>query len=109
MITEIKLIVITTTSDDRDELESIARHLVESKLAACCQISGPITSFYTWQGKTESTAEWTCTIKTQAKLFQRVKAEIMRLHHYDVPQIVGVEVSNSSASYRQWVSETTGG
>ncbi len=107
MLEPMNLIIITTTSDDCDELESIARHLVESKLAACCQISGPITSVYTWQGKTEATTEWTCAIKTQSKRFSNVKSEIIKLHHYDIPQVVGVEVTHSSASYRRWVVDAT--
>ena len=101
------LIIITTTSDDRAELEKIAASLVESKLAACCQISGPITSVYSWQGKTETASEWTCAIKTQKQLFSDVKSKIIELHHYDLPQVIAVEVAGSSASYREWVFAMT--
>ena len=58
------LLVIATTNDDRDELDRIAKTLIERKLAACCQISGPLTSHYCWEGKLESSMEFTCTIKT---------------------------------------------
>jgi len=101
------LIIITTTSDDREELEHIAMQLVESKLAACCQIGGPITSVYTWNGTTEKATEWTCTIKTQKQRFGEVQAMIQQLHHYDIPQIVAVDACNSSAKYRIWVNHQT--
>ncbi len=101
------LIIVTTTSDDRDELEVIARQLVEAKLAACCQIAGPISSVYTWQGNIESSIEWSCAIKTQTHLFAKVEAKIQELHHYDVPQILAVEVSHASERYRKWVGDQT--
>ena len=97
------LILITTTSDDRAELERIASRLVELKLAACCQIGGPITSVYTWEGKTDSSQEYVCSIKTRKRLFEDVANEIKALHHYEIPQIVSVEISNASDSYRDWV------
>ncbi len=100
------LILITTTSDNREELECIAAHLVERNLAACCQISGPISSWYRWHEKTESTLEWVCSIKTIQRRFSDVEIAISKLHHYDVPQIVAVEICNSSKGYETWVQES---
>jgi periplasmic divalent cation tolerance protein len=100
------LILITTTSDDRDELVTIANHLVESRLAACCQIGSPISSVYTWEGKTESANEWVCSIKTLKRLFWDVEKAIAELHHYDEPQIVAVDICEASKGYQQWVSRS---
>jgi periplasmic divalent cation tolerance protein len=99
------MIIVTTTSDNRQELETIARVLVEKQLAACCQIGGPITSVYTWNGKTESTDEWTCSIKTIESLFDQVAAEIKSNHQYDVPQIVAVKSTLVDKAYDQWVKD----
>ena len=58
-------IQVTTTTETMEQAEKIARHLVETKLAACVQITGPIKSIYRWKGKVETTDEWLCLIKTR--------------------------------------------
>ena len=100
------LILITTTSDERDNLEEIAAKLVELRLAACCQLSGPITSVYRWQGQIESANEWVCTIKTTTRRFAEVRDTILKLHHYDEPQIVAIDITDASTGYHQWVLES---
>lgn len=99
------LIQITTTSDDREELERIASQLVELRLAACCQISGPITSWYTWNGQIESASEWTCVVKTVKHCYSDVEDLITRLHHYDEPQIIALEICLASQGYQNWVRQ----
>src|SRR5690606_22419212 len=47
----VKFINVTTTTASEAEARSIARLLVEQRLAACVQISGPIHSVYRWQGE----------------------------------------------------------
>ncbi|MCG8074015.1 MAG: divalent-cation tolerance protein CutA, partial [Candidatus Thiodiazotropha taylori] len=41
------------TVPDRGTAERLAGLLVEQELAACVNLSAPITSIYRWQGKTE--------------------------------------------------------
>ena len=77
-------IQVSTTTETKEQAEKIAQHLVETKLAACVQITGPITSIYRWKGKVENTREWLCLIKTQEKLLtkwkQRLKSFIPMKH-----------------------------
>lgn len=101
-----RMILITTTSDNRAELDEIATFLVAQRLAACCQIGGPITSWYRWQDQTESTNEWVCSIKTMARKFPGVRDAILRMHHYDVPQIIAIGVSDASEDYHGWVEQS---
>lgn len=102
-----KMILITTTSDDRAELEKIAAHLVENRLAACCQISGPITSWYTWKGELISRDEWVCSIKSVENLYLRIEKTILEVHHYDLPQVMCVEISQTSEAFDEWVRSST--
>ena len=99
------IIQISTTSDDLDELNAIASNLIESRLAACCQVSGPVTSLYTWEGKTESAKEWTCTIKTTKQQYAKVEAMISQQHHYDQPEIIAVEIVAASTGYQKWICD----
>ncbi len=100
---EFQPIIVTTTSDDRDILEMISRQLVAKNIAACVQISGPISSCYRWQTKIEVSQEWTCAIKTSRARFAELEAVILKLHNYDQPQLVAVDISIGNTGYLDWM------
>ncbi len=97
------VIQVVTTTASQAEAERIAQALVERQLAACVQISGPITSVYRWQGKIETSAEWHCTIKTRMAHYGAVESAIRELHSYDVPEILALGVVAGSESYLDWL------
>ncbi len=101
------LVIITTTSDDRDELENIATALVEERLAACCQISQPIQSIYVWQGSVASEQEFSCAIKTTQEHVEAIKSKIREMHKYDLPQIIVVNAADVCDHYLNWVRTET--
>ena len=45
-------------------------------------------------------------IKTKAEAFERVRDAIQKLHSYDVPEIISLEIDDGSAAYLQWIDET---
>lgn len=98
-------IQVRTTTNTEAEAHAIARALVEQRLAACAQISGPITSVFRWQGAIEQGTEWQCAVKTRAELFDQVAAVIRELHSYDCPQIVAVPLVGVSDDYRAWLEQ----
>ena len=67
------------------------------------QLGGPITSFYHWEGKLETSQEWMLTIKTTRQLYERVEQTIRGLHLYDVPEILATPVIAGSDAYLSWV------
>ncbi len=97
------ILQIQTTIDQRESALAIAEDLVTRQLAACAQVSGPITSVYRWKGKVETAAEWTCTVKTTANLYSAVECRIRQLHSYEEPEIVASEIVATSAGYRRWL------
>ena len=100
-------IQITTTNDDLQELELIAQQLIDQRLAACCQIIGPITSIYRWKEKIEESTEWMCLIKTTAELYDAVETAIQAQHHYDEPEIIATKIERGSPGYLAWIAENT--
>ncbi len=96
-------IQIATTTSSQADAEKIAAALVERRLAACVQISGPIISTYRWQGKVEKAEEWLCTIKTRRDVYEQVEAAIRELHCYDEPEILAVPVAAGSEGYLKWL------
>jgi periplasmic divalent cation tolerance protein len=100
--------VMLTTTPTREEAQSIARLLIEEKLAACVQLL-PIESFYFWQGKTQNEAEVLLLIKTRTALFESAIARIKEIHSYTVPEIVAMPFAAGFAGYLNWIDDVTGG
>jgi periplasmic divalent cation tolerance protein len=98
-------IQVTTTTETKEQAEKIAQYLVETRLAACVQISGPITSIYRWKGKVENTQEWLCLIKTRKELFNKVETAIKKLHPYETPEIVAVPIVKGTKEYLRWLDD----
>jgi periplasmic divalent cation tolerance protein len=99
-------IQVMTTTETKEQAEAIARHLVEEKLAACVQISGPIESIYRWKGKVENVREWLCLIKTRDVFFDQVESAIKKLHSYETPEIIAVPITKGSREYLKWLDES---
>lgn len=100
-------IQVVTTTERQADAQQIALALVESRLAACVQIVGPIVSTYRWQGQIETAQEWQCWAKSRRELYEQIEQAIRRLHPYDVPEILAISVLAGSADYLAWVEEQT--
>jgi periplasmic divalent cation tolerance protein len=98
-------VCVYTTTDSEEQASSIARSLVEQRLAACAQISGPIQSVYRWEGKVDSSREWVCAIKTTRDTYDAVEAAIRGMHSYDEPEIIATPIVAGSAGYLAWLRE----
>ncbi len=98
-------IQISTTTGNKKDAETIARRLVESRLAACVQITGPIKSTYLWKDVIETEEEWLCLIKTVDALYEKIENTILDVHPYEVPEIIAVPVVKGSSDYLSWIQE----
>ena len=95
---------VVTVAASQEEAAKIAHALVSRRLAACAQVSGPITSTYHWQGKVETSQEWVCTIKTRQSHYAAVAAAIRGLHSYEVPEILATAVVSGDRDYLNWLA-----
>jgi periplasmic divalent cation tolerance protein len=96
---------VTTTAGTREVAERIAVELVDLRLAACAQVSGPIASTYRWQGKIENAEEWLCTAKTRRGLLPAIREVLKRLHPYELPELVATPIVDGSEDYLKWLAE----
>ena len=99
-------VVILVTAASKDECHKIARHLVESKLAACVNITAPIESIYRWEGKIADDQEYQLIIKSTRELFPEIKAAISKLHSYHTPEIICLPIIEGSRNYLEWVGDS---
>jgi periplasmic divalent cation tolerance protein len=98
---------VQTTAGSEEEAERISAALIERRLAACVQVSGPIASRYRWQGEVEQAQEWLCVAKTEAARYPELEAAIRELHSYDEPEIVATPIVTGSPAYLGWLSAST--
>jgi periplasmic divalent cation tolerance protein len=102
-------IQIATTTATKEEAEQIAAVLIEQRLVACAQVTGPVASVYHWQNKVETGTEWLCMLKTREVLFERVTTAIRDVHSYQCPEIVAIPIVAASPDYLAWLErELTG-
>ena len=100
---EADFFLVVTTTDSRKAADSLARALVEKRLAACVQVDGPLTSFYRWDGEMECSTEYRVSVKTTASARQQVMDSIGQLHSYDVPQVICLPIVAGEAKYLGWI------
>ena len=101
-------IQVATTTERKEDAETIARRLVEERLAACVQIVGPITSVYRWKGKIEMSQEYRCEMKTTTNHYVELAAMIVEQHSYEVPEIVTLPIAEIDREYAGWMDGQLG-
>ena len=97
-----KIVVFSSCANAADA-EVIARALVERQLAACVTVVGHATSFYQWKGALEKSAECLLLIKTSRECFAELKTEMEKIHPYEVPEILALQVVEGSENYLNWM------
>jgi periplasmic divalent cation tolerance protein len=99
-----KRIVLTTVGSE-EEAKKIARHLVESRLAACVNLIPQVTSIYRWQGNVDEAREWLLIIKTTAAVFEKVQQAIRENHSYDLPECLCLPIEDGLGDYLDWIGD----
>jgi periplasmic divalent cation tolerance protein len=95
--------IVLTTVPGPDEAASLARALVEERLAACATLIPVVQSVYRWQGEVESSTETLLLIKTAADKLSALEARLHELHGYQVPEFLVLEVESGSHAYLEWL------
>lgn len=97
-------IQVSTTAASLEDAQRMGRALVERRLAACAQVSGPITSHYRWNNQLESSQEWICTLKTDRAHYDAIEEAIREMHSYELPEIIAVPILAGSRGYLAWLA-----
>lgn len=100
------VIVLTTWPDDAQGA-SVARQLVEARLAACVTRLPRHQVTYRWQGAIEEAAEHQWVIKTTRGALDRLHDAVHAAHPYETPEWLVLRVEEGSAPYVRWVRDCT--
>ena len=101
------VVLVLTTVPEGDLGDTIARTLVDERLAACVNLHGPMTSVYRWRGSVEREVERQVVIKTTRERVAPIQARLRQLHTYELPEFVVLSVSDGSAAYLDWIRSET--
>ncbi|WP_267245685.1 divalent-cation tolerance protein CutA [Streptomyces sp. PR69] len=103
----VTVLTVLTTTDSAEKAESLARGAVEARLAACAQISAPVTSVYRWNGAIETAQEWQILFKTTRHRYEALEAHLIAAHDYDTPEVIATPVVRGGTAYLEWVAAET--
>ena len=100
-------LLVLTNVPDLQCAQLVARTLVEARLAACVNLLPAVQSIYRWQGQIEEATEITLLIKTTSQQVDSLQKAIVRLHPYDVPEIIATPIVAGYTPYLHWIDTET--
>ena len=96
-------IIVLSTCDSEEEARTIARALIERRLAACVNLTPGVKSIYRWKGAIEEAGEYLLIIKSRRDLLDQLRSELENMHSYDVPEVIALAVVDGSSAYLEWM------
>lgn len=97
------VVVVLVTAPDADTAARLAHTLVEESLAACGNLVPGVRSIYRWQGAVHDDAEVLLVLKTRADRVEALRARLVALHPYEVPEVLALPVLDGHGPYLDWV------
>jgi periplasmic divalent cation tolerance protein len=101
------VVIVLTTVPEGDLGDTIARRLIEERVAACVNVCAPMTSLYRWRDVVERETERQLVIKTTREHVPAVQACIAELHSYELLEFMVLAVADGSTAYLDWVGRET--
>lgn len=101
------MLLVLSSFPDVDTAAQIVRTLVEEKLIACGTIIPGARSIYAWEGKVDDKTEVFVFLKTAASIYAKLEKRLLKLHPYEVPEILAFEAGAAAKSYAAWVDHVT--
>ena len=101
--TNIEAVIVLTTVGANFDARSLARELVEARVAACVNILPAVQSIYRWENAVTEDGEQLLLIKTSAARVDALRETLFARHPYDVPELVVVQIDQMSAAYGAWL------
>ncbi|MDX1584880.1 MAG: divalent-cation tolerance protein CutA [Thermoanaerobaculia bacterium] len=99
--------IVLTTIDTRESAETLAKKIVEQRLAACVNVIDKVISVYWWESEVQTGDEWLLMIKTMPGHLDALEEFITEHHPYDLPEFVVLTPGSVSKEYRDWVESST--
>jgi periplasmic divalent cation tolerance protein len=99
--------LVLTTLPSAEAAAELAKAVVGEKLAACANLLPAVRSIYRWQGRVQDESEVLVLFKTRQEHFERLKARLLELHPYEIPEVLAVPVEQGYQAYLDWLAQET--
>lgn len=100
------LAILVTTVDDEEEARKLAHAALSARLAACVQIQS-VRSHYVWRGELCEESEFLLQMKHRGEDYPALAGLVRRLHSYETPEILRIDVAEADRPYAEWLFEAT--
>ncbi len=100
-------VIAVFISIPREEAKSMAKGLVENRLAACVNILPRTESYYWWDDKVDFDEEALLIVKTAKEKFQELEHYVREHHPLELPEIIALPLTAAFGEYASWVREET--
>ena len=101
------VLLVLVTAPSAEKAAELARALVEERLAACGNVVPGLRSIYRWEGAVHDEAEALLLLKTTRARLEALRARVVELHPYEVPEVLAFAADAGSAPYLAWVADST--
>jgi len=99
-------VIVLSSVGTAEDAARIARALVERRLAACVNVLPGVRSFYRWNGAVEEDEERLLVIKTRRDRFEALRAALVALHPYELPEAIVLPIEAGHPPYLAWIDES---
>lgn len=96
--------LILVTAPDLKTARKLARAALTGHLAACANLVPKVESHYWWRGKMECGTEVLLILKTTTARLDALEKLVVKLHPYDTPEFVVVNLSGGNRRYLDWLA-----
>lgn len=97
--------VAYVTVPSEEVAKTLAKGLVQEKLAACVNIIPKITSIYEWKGEINEDSELLLMIKTRTSRVNELIHYVRSNHPYEVCEVISLPIQNGNEPYLKWIGE----
>ena len=102
---DFKHCVVLCTCPNENTAETIAKSIVEQRLAACTNIMPKIRSIFCWEQHLEFSPEVLLIIKTTLAIYPKLEQQIVSIHPYECPEIIALPILRGFPGYMNWMEE----
>ena len=100
-----KYIIVQTHTNKKQVYRDISRLLIEKKVVACINIYPAALSVYRYNNEIVEDNEYLVHVKTTSDKFTEIRKIIERLHNYETPEIIFLEISQGNEKYLKWIQD----
>lgn len=98
--------IVLTAFKNQNQAKAIIDQILREKLVACVQEIG-IESHYIWKNELYNENEVLVLLKTRTELYGKLKSKLLKIHPYETPEIIRVDISDGSTGYLSWIDAMT--